>query len=90
MDEGLSWRARLAKSNINILNIVWSDSDSFADVYYEFMYHPKHGQTKWCKTVSRVSGEYADECGVQLPVTSSDILDSLTRDTLSLRKELEG
>lgn len=44
MDE-MSWRARLAKSNINILNI--QDNK----VFVEFTYHPKPGVFKWCKTV---------------------------------------
>jgi len=90
MDENLSWRAKLAKSNINILNISWSDADTQADIYYEFMYHPKPGQTKWCKTVSRVRGYYDEESDIQCVVTTDDILATLTKDTLALRKELEG
>lgn len=44
MDE-MSWRAQLAKANINLLNI---DGDL---IYVEFTYHPKPGVFKWCKTV---------------------------------------
>ena len=79
MDE-LSWRARLAKSNINILGI---DGNRW---YYEFMYHPRPGQTKWCKT-------YFD-----VPISSECATDSdndcnarvLQEEVLNLRKELEG
>lgn len=91
--DGMSWRARLAKSNINILNI-----DEFR-WYYEFMYHPRPGQTKWCKTYLEVpigepkqltdnpmSGYYRE------PVDNSPetIADILQREVLKLRKELEG
>lgn len=89
MDE-MSWRAKLAKANINILNIVWSDADSQADIYYEFMYHPRPGQTKWCKTFSRVRGYYDEESDTQCVVTEDGILATLTKDVLALRKELEG
>lgn len=44
MDE-MSWRAQLANSNINILDI----HDNM--VFLEFTYHPKPGVFKWCKTV---------------------------------------
>lgn len=47
MDE-LSWQARLAKQNINILDV------SKERWFYEFMYHPYPGQTKWCKTFYNV------------------------------------
>ncbi len=73
MDE-VSWQARLAKANINILGI---DEKRW---YYEFMYHPKPGQTKWCKTFLPVNG-----------VTDERVLaDLLQRKVLSLRRELEG
>ena len=92
MDESLSWQARLAKSNINILNI----DDKYkteVTVYYEFMYHPKHGQTKWCKTMTHVVGqevEITDGNFDTLPVTGDDIAESLSDEALRLRKELEG
>lgn len=47
MDE-LSWQAKLAKQNINILSI---DDERW---FYEFMYHPYAGSTKWCKTFYNV------------------------------------
>lgn len=78
MDE-LSWRAKLAKSNINILGIDFNEQHTQATVYYEFMYHPKPGQTKWCKTYAKVQG-----------VEGEDIFRKLSKETLSLRKELEG
>lgn len=78
--DGMSWRARLAKSNINILSIEgkrW---------YYEFMYHPYHGSTKWCKTYFDVpfDSEYATD-------SDNDYnANALQEEVLSLRKELEG
>lgn len=92
MDE-LSWRARLAKSNINILNITWSSNRESADVFYEFMYHPKYGQTKWCKTVTPVESEEVEISeGVweRFMLTGEEIADALSKEVLSLRKELEG
>lgn len=72
MDE-MSWRARLAKSNINILNI---DDERW---YYEFMYHPKYGQTKWCKTYLEVKMGRDPEA----------VASELEREVLKLRMELE-
>lgn len=84
MDEGLSWRARLAKSNINILGM---DPNR---VYLEFTYHPKPGVFKWCKTVidnkyplNEASGEEYEDFQ---ELNAQHILDEV----LSLRKELEG
>lgn len=74
MDE-LSWRARLARKNINILNI---DDHRW---YYEFMYRPRPGQIKWCKTYLEV------EPSLQTP---EDISRQLEDEVLSLRKDLEG
>lgn len=75
MDEdNLSWRARLAKSNINILDI----HDSI--IFVEFTYHPKPGVFKWCKTT------YAFKEGMN----TGDLADGLIDEVLSLRKELEG
>lgn len=92
MEEHLSWQARLAKRNINILNTN-RQGDKDLDVYYEFMYHPKAGQTKWCKTMTHVSGQEAELSeGVweTLPVTGDDIANTLSEEALRLRKELEG
>lgn len=76
MDE-LSWRARLAKSNTNILDI----HDGM--VFLEFTYHPKAGVFKWCKTYIEVNEEDLD----LVPWTVAQaILDKV----LELRKELEG
>lgn len=91
MDE-LSWRARLAKSNINILNVEFNEAGTEATVYYEFMYHPKLGQTKWCKTYTKVRGmgEISFDSGeIWYPVEGEDIYRKLSKDVLSLRKELE-
>lgn len=74
MDDTLSWRAKLAKSNINILNI----HDNIA--FVEFTYHPKPGVFKWCKTA------YPFMRGMKV----EDLMDSLLNEVLALRKELEG
>lgn len=79
MDE-LSWRVRLAKSNINILNI---DEKRW---FYEFMYHPKRGATKWCKTYYELP--YTWENGYEKdPITISE---SIEDEVLNLRKRLES
>ena len=72
--DGMSWQARLARKNINILNI---DDERW---YYEFMYHPYQGQTKWCKTF------YATHYGRDPEAVAQDI----EREVLRLRKELEA
>lgn len=89
--DGLSWRARLAKSNINILNI---DKNRW---YYEFMYHPHPGQTKWCKTYYELPlGEikYPEDHPERWYRSAVDnrpeiIANDIQKDVLSLRKELE-
>lgn len=88
MDE-LSWRARLAKSNINILNI---DDERW---YYEFMYHPRPGQVKWCKTYYRVPEKVdvpeADPVQwIKSTPDEKDIAAAISAEVLRLRKELEG
>lgn len=74
--EESSWRARLAKSNINILSI---DPDT-ATAIVEFTYHPKPGTFKWCKTAFpfRTPNDNMELFG-----------DYLLREVLTLRKELE-
>lgn len=92
MDENLSWRAQLAKSNINILNLVWNDDSTVVSIFYEFMYHPYDGSTKWCKTWTQAAGDVVEgDSGeeYQLPVSGINIADSLKQMTLKLRKELE-
>lgn len=71
--DGMSWRAKLAKSNINILDI----HDNM--VFMEFTYHPKAGVFKWCKTA------FAFKEGVHV----EDLADKLMDEVLKLRKELE-
>lgn len=75
MDEtNLSWRARLAKANINILDI--HDNT----VFLEFTYHPKPGTFKWCKTVY----QYEDN------ISMDSLADGVLSKVLTLRKELKG
>ena len=77
MDE-LSWRARLAKLNINITHI---DYDNHM-VYFDFAYRPYSGaQQKWAKTLYQY--QYKDD-------SMESITDHLRNIVLSLRKELEG
>lgn len=93
MDESLSWRAELAQSNINILNLVWNEDNTVVEIFYEFTYHPKPGVFKWCKTWTQTAGQVVDDeegNSVQREVCGRDIADELKRMTLSLRKELEG
>lgn len=91
MDDNLSWRAQLARSNINILNLTWNKDQTIVDVFFEFMYRPYNGSIKWCKTWTQVAGEVvcgeADEW--QEPVSGEDIAKTLREETLKLRKELE-
>ncbi len=87
--DGLSWRAKLGTSNITILNINRDDPTRW-DVYYEFMYHPHSGVTKWCKTWTTVQGQYSEGLDEQLPVVDLDLLDQLEDEVLKLRKELEA
>lgn len=99
MDDNLSWRAQLARSNINILNIEWSDDRVTAEVFFEFMYRPYNGSIKWCKTWAPVAGKLVqdpddpddpDEIEYnQMEVSGDDICDTLRQMTLKLRKELE-
>ena len=92
MDE-LSWRAQLAKSNINILNLSWNDDNTVVDVFFEFMYHPYSGSTKWCKTWTSVAGSLIEKGPNDEPtqsiVTGNKIASDLKKEVLSLRKELE-
>lgn len=73
MDESLSWRARLARHNINILNI---DDERW---YYEFMYHPYSGSTKWCKTFLDIDTSDDPE----------EVARVLEQEVARLRRELE-
>lgn len=88
MDE-LSWKTRLAKSSINITSItedVW---------YYEFPFHPKAGQVKWCKTFSRIGvgktlgGTEKVPYKLQLPMTDAQMASQICDDVLEMRKRLE-
>ena len=89
MDE-LSWQARLAKQNINILS---TDQDRW---FYEFMYHPYSGSTKWCKTfydvpMVNIAPEDrkffgADELIERDP---EEIASGIIKEVAKLRRELE-
>lgn len=72
MDE-MSWRARLARNNINILNV---DDERW---YYEFMYHPYSGSTKWCKTFYETHNGRDPE----------DVARDINLEVAKLRRELE-
>lgn len=98
MDEtNLSWRARLAKANINILKLEMINT-SHGVVYrwfFEFTYHPKPGVFKWCKTYydikPKVSVPADDPAQWQYEERSPEVMAEMVLDeVLSLRKELEG
>lgn len=72
--EEISWRAKLAKSNINILSV---NPDTAISVV-EFTYHPKPNVFKWCKTMFPYR-TLSDEMFAEYLLT----------EVLKLRKELE-
>ncbi len=98
MDEKpISWRARLAKANINILSI------SPSHWVYEFTYHPKPNIFKWCKTVHEVKikprwpdTDFKDldtDDLIHVPLekpTYGEIAEDIMDEVLTLRKELES
>lgn len=87
-----SWREcqiKLAKSNINILNIEWRDNREECNVYYEFSYHPKPGKINWHKTVVEIYGVWDDKFSKRRPVYYEEIAEELLKSVLVLRKELE-
>lgn len=86
MDE-LSWRAKLAKSNINILSV---DIDHNV-LYYEFAYRPHAGvAAKWVKTTSEpVMDTFAAINEGTLTVDWKATTERLRTEVLGLRKELE-
>lgn len=89
MDE-MSWRARLAKSNINILDI----HDGM--VFLEFTYHPKAGVFKWCKTYLEMPEVYDTYAALNEGVLKlgeaewSRVAQVILERVLALRKELEA
>lgn len=90
MDENLSWRAMLAKANINILDV--HDNT----VFLEFTYHPKPGVFKWCKTMFTfpeydiVVPDDDPAKWVKVKKDRSNVAAQILDEVLSLRKELEG
>lgn len=97
MDEGLSWRARFAKSNINILNLtlVKTDHGIINRWFVEFTYHPKPGVFKWCKTYIDIPPKVEDDESNPLAwryvdQTVDDMAQTIMDSVLELRKELEG
>ena len=98
MEENLSWRARLAKSNINILSVtLLKTSQGITNRWYvEFTYHPKPGTFKWCKTyidIPPVYDTYATAVTnslVQEEMSTDDMAQIILDRVLELRKELEG
>ena len=78
MDENLSWRAKLAKANINITHIDYEHHV----VYFDFAYRPYSGTPqRWVKTLYQY--QYKDD-------SIESITDHLRIIVLSLRKELEA
>lgn len=99
MDENnnLSWRAKLAKSNINILNISLTRTDNGVVYrwFVEFTYHPKPGTFKWCKTyidIEPVYDTYAalnEDKLVRVEMSPDEMAQTVLDKVLELRKELE-
>lgn len=81
-EKTISWRAKLAKSNINILDL--RDNK----VFLEFTYHPRPGTFKWCKTYFRAPYR-RPELGEE-SLSSEDLAAYILEQVLTLRKELEG
>ena len=79
MDE-MSWRARLARNNINILNV---DDERW---YYEFMYHPAPHSTKWSKTFFCPNQTTAPNTD---PFSFDQVAPLILRQVATLRRELE-
>lgn len=76
MDEK-SWRARLAKSNINVINI---DKENKI-LYLEFSYRSAPGRPqRWAKTY----------CHYNPPLYWTKAVDEIRDHILELRKELEA
>ena len=75
MDDNLSWRAKLAKSNINILDV------DYNKVTIEFTYHPRPNIFKWCKTYFTIPANTHLEDGT--------LGEYIQAEVLNLRKELE-
>lgn len=97
MDEDLSWRAKLARANINILSVsitrepTCEDPNSYHEVarwYYEFMYHPRPHQTKWSKTFFCPTPETTPP-GTD-PFSFNQIAPLIERQVATLRRELEN
>ena len=97
MDE-TSWQVKLAKSNINITSLQFTNEHTLCTVCYEFPYHPRPGQTKWIKTSNELFsgiGEIKNNDGIidcsALPVIFiSDVAEAILKIVLDLRKALEG
>lgn len=96
MDESLSWRARFAKSNINILNItmVRTDHGVIYRWFVEFTYHPNPGTFKWCKTYIDISPDIvhddeAPEKWFYREPSTDEMAQEILGRVLELRKELE-
>ena len=84
----ISWRAKLAKSNINILDIRRDR------VFLEFTYHPKPGVFKWCKTFFDIPVKWLDQSPDPVNwhtvrLENEEVLAYLLEQVLTLRKELE-
>lgn len=97
MDENLSWRAKLAKANINILSLsLVRVSGRVMDRWFvEFTYHPKPGVFKWCKTYIDIPDDEVvvpDDDPVKwykVSVDSNKKAQQILDEVLKLRKELE-
>ena len=77
MDESITWRARLLKSNINIKYI----DHEHGTIYFDFAYRPYSGAPqKWGSSF----------CDISIGETNSEVTRKITDIVLMLRKELEA
>ena len=98
MDETLSWQAKLAKSNINILKVemIKTPHGVVHRWFFEFTYHPKPGVFKWCKTYYDIKPKLTvlpDDDPVMWEheaYSPEEMAEMVLSEVLSLRKELEG
>lgn len=80
----ISWRARLAKSNINILDV----HDNY--IFLEFTYHPRPGTFKWCKTYFELDYPLSEAGDEEYHDFENLNATYILEQVLALRKELEG
>jgi len=101
MDEekkpSLSWRARLARANVNILKVDLLNTEHGVVYrwFFEFTYHPKPGTFKWCKTYYDIKPKLSipEDDPIKWRYEEyhpEEMAEMVLDEVLALRKELEG